>query len=372
MKPEGTRDYLPPEAEVRASFRERLEALFSRWGYRPVELSALEPYDATHPNADRAFKLVDKTGEVLMLRSEFTTALARVLLPRASEGPFRLRYAGKLWLREAAAEPGRLREFTQVGVELVGISSPAADAELVELAWEALVAVGLEAAVIEIGLPALVRDLLEATGLPADVAERLRRAVDRKAVPELAEALSAFGVEGKLREAILALPDLYGGREVLQEAKRHALSDRARLDLEWLEAVASALPPALPLMFDLGMARRYDYYSGLTFRAYTPDFGLPLLGGGRYDGALLPMAAGFAVGLERVLEAAKAPPSRRGVEVVAADVDLARRLRAEGRVVELAHTDDRAALLALAKRRGARYLAVEGKLVEVTSCRDTN
>ena len=365
MRPEGTRTYLGAEAREREELVSRLLALFDRWGYEPVELPALEPFDPAHPHAERAFKLVDKGGDVLMLRSDFTTSLARTLSGGSRRGgPLRLRYAGKLWLREAASEPGRLREFTQVGVELVGVSSPAADAELLTLAWEALEAAGVEEAVLELGLPSFVRDILEAARLPSRETERLRRAVDKKAVPELSELLDQYQVAGRVREAILALPDLYGGREVLAEARRHALSERAKLDLDWLEAVLGALPPGIRLLFDLGMARRYDYYSGLTFRAFSPAHGFPLLGGGRYDGAMLPFAAGFALGLERLLGASggKSPDRER---YLTKDPAAARRLRAEGKVVVMGHAEGEDALLAEARAVGARYLVIGERVLEV-------
>ena len=365
MRPEGTRTYLGPEARAREALLSRLLALFAAWGYEPVELSALEPFDPAHPNAESAFKLVDKTGDVLMLRSEFTTALMRALAEEgALSGVARYRYAGPLWLREAPAELGRLREFTQVGVELVGLSSPAADAELLSLAWEALEVAGVRDAVLELGLPSFVRDLLEAARLDPEATERLRRAVDKKAVPELTELLDAYGVKGRVREAILALPDLYGGREVLAEARRHALSERAKLDLDWLEETLDRLPAGVELLFDLGMARRFDYYSGLTFRAFSPAHGFPLLGGGRYDGARVPFAAGFALGLERLIEAGGQVPEAPA-RYLAASPEVARRLRAEGKVAILGHGTDEEALLAEARQVGARYVAFEDRVLEV-------
>ena len=109
MIPEGTRYFLPPEARIRRELVERLSQLLYGWGYEFVELPALEAYDPAHTLADQAFKLVDKTGEVLMLRSEFTTAVAGLLKAYPQEGPTRLQYAGSLWLREKDAELGRFR-----------------------------------------------------------------------------------------------------------------------------------------------------------------------------------------------------------------------------------------------------------------------
>ncbi|WP_027876847.1 ATP phosphoribosyltransferase regulatory subunit [Meiothermus cerbereus] len=367
MIPEGTRYFLPPEARLRRELQERLVNLLYGWGYEPVELPALEFYDPQHTLAERAFKLVDKSGEVLALRSEFTTAVAGLLKSNGrlvSGQPVRLQYAGTLWLREANAELGRSREFSQVGAELVGVSSPQSDAEVLELAWACLQLVGFAEAKIEVGLPALVRDLLDATGLPGDQKERLRQAIHRKNSPELEALLMGYQVHPSLQKALLALPDLYGGREVLEEARRLPLSGKAQADLDWLEAVL-ALLPEVPLLLDLGRARLLGFYTGLNFQAYTPDFGLPLLGGGRYDGALLPYAAGFALGLERVMEALRLPLSETPPEVLALDRALARELRAQGKRVELAWTHHLRELKEYALEKGIRWLAVDGRLEEV-------
>lgn len=369
MIPEGTRYFLPPEARLRHELQERLAGLLYAWGYEPVELPALELYDPQHPLAERAFKLVDKTGEVLALRSEFTTAVARLL--RSNGGmtpgqPVRMQYAGTLWLREANAELGRSREFSQVGAELVGVSSPQADAEVLELAWEALQLIGFPEAKIEVGLPALVRDLLDTTGLPDGKKERLRQAIHRKNSPELESLLKDYLIHPSLQKALLALPDLYGGREVLEEARRLPLSGKAQADLDWLEAVLNLLPE-VPLLLDLGRARLLTFYTGLNFQAYTPDFGLPLLGGGRYDGAMLPYAAGFALGLERVMEALRPPLFLTPPEVLALDRALARKLRREGKRVELAWTYNLTDLREYALEKGIRWLARDGKLEEVRS-----
>jgi ATP phosphoribosyltransferase regulatory subunit len=364
MIPEGTRYFLPPEARLRRELQERLAGLLYGWGYEPVELPSLEVYDPQHALAERAFKLVDKTGEVLALRSEFTTAVAGLL---RSNGrlvigqPVRLQYAGNLWLREANAELGRSREFSQVGAELVGVSSPQADAEVLELAWEALRLIGFPEAKIEVGLPALVRDLLDSTGLSDAQKELLRQAIHRKNSPQLSFLLKDYQVHPGLQQAIQALPDLYGGREVLKEVRKLPLSDKAQADLDWLEAVL-ALLPEVPLLLDLGRARLLTFYTGLNFQAYTPDFGLPLLGGGRYDGALLPFAAGFALGLERVMEALRLPLSEPPPEVLALDRALARKLRVEGKRVELAWTHNLRDLREYALEKGIGWLAVDGRL----------
>ncbi|MFD3004541.1 ATP phosphoribosyltransferase regulatory subunit [Thermus tengchongensis] len=358
MIPEGTRFLLPPEARLKAELMGRLRELFLRHGYEPVELPALESYDPLHPLAERAFKLVDKTGEVLALRSEFTTLLAKLLRPHLGEGVHRFQYAGALWLREADAELGRFREYTQVGLELIGATGPLADAEVLHLAFAALEALGLEG-VVEVGLPSLVGEVLKASGLPEEEQKKAQQAIHRKNLPELEDLLGRHPVPEEARKTLLALPDLYGEREVLEEAKRLPLPKRARKALEDLERTLELLER--PVLLDLGMARRYEYYSGIFFRAYTPGFGLPLLGGGRYDGALLPRAAGFAIGVERALEALKPPRVDVSPEVLALDLKALRRFAGERRV-ELFHGEDP---VAYAKARGIPYLAQGERIFRV-------
>lgn len=367
MIPEGTRYYLPPEAKVRRELTERLSQLLYSWGYEPIELPALELYDPSHILGDQAFKLVDKSGEVLMLRSEFTTGAAALLQAHALStpgNPVRVQYAGPLWLREKDAELGRSREFTQIGAELIGVSSPQADAEILAMCWDILQTLGFVGAKLEVGLPALVRDLLDATGLDETQKEHLRRAIHHKNSPELDDLLGQYKVHPNLHAAVLALPDLYGGPEVLEEARRLPLSTRAQADLDWLQATLGLIPE-LPILLDLGRARRLGFYTGLNFQAYTPDFGLPILGGGRYDGALLPYAAGFALSLERVMEALRLPTQTTPPEVLALDHVLAQKLRAEGKRVEMAWTNNLKDLREYALGRGIKGLAVDGRLEEV-------
>ena len=350
MIPEGTRFLLPPEARLKAEVVARLRDLFLRHGYEPVELPALELYDPDHPLAERAFKLVDKTGEVLALRSEFTTLLAKLLRAHLGEGVHRFQYAGALWLREADAELGRLREYTQVGLELLGATGPLADAEVLELAFAALEALGVQGEV-EVGLPSLVGEVLKASGLPEPLQRRAQQAIHRKNLPELKGLLAQHPVPKEAQKALLALPDLYGEREVLEEARGLPLPPKAQEALAQLERTLDLLER--PVLLDLGMARRYEYYSGIFFRAYTPGFGLPLLGGGRYDGALFPKAAGFALGVERLLEALKPPKEEAAPEVLALDLPAFRRFARERRT-ELFHGEDP---VAYARRRGIPFLA---------------
>src|SRR5690606_21196787 len=314
--PEGVRFLAPEEAAARAEAVARLRALYREWGYARVEVPALERLEPDHPRASKAFKLVDVGGSVLALRSDFTPALARLVkaaypaVAAGEERPLRLSYDGLVW-HAIDPELARGREFTQVGIELIGVSSARADAELIHLARESVRALGLTPRV-EVGNPAYVTALFDAAGVPEGAREGLADASDRKDQSEVLALVAARGLRGAAADAIVAVPDLYGGPEVIDEAMARVPTAAAGRALERLAGVLEEFEDPSDLMLDLGMARRLSYYTGVTFRAYTFDFGQPLLGGGRYDGALLPRAAGFALGLGRVLAAVEAAREQRG------------------------------------------------------------
>jgi ATP phosphoribosyltransferase regulatory subunit len=373
--PDGTRYSLPPEWEWREQLRETLENLFHAWGYEAVQTPALEVHDANHPLSEKSFKLIDRDGTVLALRGEFTTAISQLVRSSFPNGPWplRLRYSGNLWIRTRDAEIGRAREYSQVGFELLGVSTAKADAEVVTLALEGLRAVGLENAAVELRHPGFVRAVLETTGLTGETLESVRHAIDRKDAPGLRALLEPLNVPEQTRAAVTALIDLYGGPDVLIEARKFAINDAALMALDRLEEVVHELElsglPADRFLFDLGLPRRYTYYTGVTFQAYTPDFGQPLVGGGRYDGApandptarAIP-AAGLAFGLERIMTALGGPPAIQAPDAIALDAKTAREMRVKGWRVEHAWTSDRTELEAYARARGIKHLLRDGQI----------
>ena len=355
--PQGTRDVLPPEWAWREHLRGRVAAQFSSWGYQGVELPALELQNPQHPQDSRAFKLIDSGGEVLTLRSEFTTAVQRLVRLRFPGGPFplRLQYGGRLWLRSQASELGRLREFTQLGVELIGVSTPQADAELLALSLSTLETVGVRAQ-LEVGHPGFLDALLEDAGLPEPLKWQLHDVLDRKSGPDLSALLTSARLGGELERTLNMVNELYGGPEVLEQARRLPLGTRAAAALTHLEQVAELFGSG-KLLFDLGMSRRYLYYSGFTFRAYAEGSPRQILGGGRYDsqdgvaqGGL--SGAGFALGLERLTEVAARHLPPEPEVVLALDTAGAEHARSLGLIAEGRWTDDAGELVRYAALRG--------------------
>lgn len=345
-----------------------LRDLYATWGYERVEVPALERFDGSHPRSAQSFKLVDRDGSVLSLRTDFTPALAqlvRVAYPAVAGGArraLRLSYDGVVW-HAIDPELARAREFTQVGIELIGVSNARADAEIIHLARESVRAVGLTPRV-EVGNPAFVSALFDAAEVPPRSRGALADAIDRKDVSDVTGLVAALGLRGRPADAIVTIPDLYGDTGVIEAARSLAPSPAAAQAVDRLEGVVAEFEDPSELMLDLGMARRLSYYTGVTFRAYTFDFGQPLLGGGRYDGALLPSAAGFSLGLERLLAAVNgaAATATAGPLIVSLDDAAARSLRRAGFRVIRALSDDEAAAEREARESGASYLVTAAGL----------
>ncbi len=280
--------------------------------------------------------------------------MQRLVRLRFPGGPFplRLQYGGRLWLRSQASELGRLREFTQLGVELIGVATPQADAELLSLSLSTLEAVGVRAQ-LEVGHPGFLDALLDDAGLPEGLRLRLHDVLDRKSGPDLSALIRTSGLGSELEATLNAVNELYGGPEVLQDARRLNLGTRAAAALAHLERVAELFGRER-LLFDLGMSRRYQYYSGFTFRAYAEGSPRQILGGGRYDAEDGLAGAGFALGLERLTEvAARHLPSEPEV-VLALDTAGAEHARTLGLIAEGCWTDDHTELSRYAAMRGIR------------------
>jgi len=329
--PSGTRDLLPREtAQLRAAAGGILREA-ARWGYREITTPSLEYLDVLVRGegaeaGDRLFKLIDRGGELLALRPEMTTPVARLVATRlrGEPPPFRLSYAGQVF-RGREAGSGRLREFAQVGCELVGSGTLEADAEIVALAVESLAAAGVAQFSMSLGHVGVLRGMLAGLALPEDDAAAVRTLLYQKDFVGIRGVLDRAHAPAGVVDALLALPTLRGP-DALAEARRLVATPEGQVVLGDLEEVAGMLRAygvGDAVTLDLSIIRDFDYYTGIVFEAHTTALGVPLLGGGRYDrlleqfGASYP-ATGFAVRLDRLLAASPAADDRWAPDVALA------------------------------------------------------
>ncbi len=303
--PPGTRDVLPEEMRELRAIGDRMRACFERAGYGEVHTPALEYEDVLRRGEERAagarYRTFDENGAVLALRSDMTIPIARVVATRYAEAepPLRFSYLARAW-RATDRGVGEPREFLQGGLELIGVPGAEGEAEVVALAIAALDEVGLRRHRVGVGDGALYRSLLTSFGVPEDAHLPMLESLSRRDLVDLEGQVGALGLAAAERDLLVALPQLRGGREVLDRA------DTAGLDgLRALHDLLAERGVAERVIFDLGLVRELGYYTGSVFEVYDPAVGFTLGGGGRYDeligrfGRDLP-ACGLALDVQRV------------------------------------------------------------------------
>lgn len=289
LLPEYIQDMLPEEAWRIEGMRAGVLELLRRAGYQLVAPPLLEYAEALlindgHDMDLRSFKLVDQlSGRTLALRADITPQVARIdahLLNR--QGVARLCYAGSV-LHTQPSGLMRTREPLQIGAELYGHAGIESDLEVQRLMLQALALLGIEGVHLDLGHVAVFRALVRGAGIDTALELSLFNALQRKDVPVLRELVGGLPVA--TQQALLALPQLYGGAEVLQHA-RAVLPDDAeiRAALDQMQQAAEQLQPmAGSIGIDLAELRGYHYHSGMVFAAYHAGSHDAIALGGRYD-----------------------------------------------------------------------------------------
>lgn len=315
LLPEYIADALPPEAARIETLRRTLLDHFRGRGFEYVMPPLLEYLESLLTGAGqdlnlRTFKLVDQlSGRTMGVRADMTPQAARIdahLLNH--QGVTRLCYCGNV-LHTLPANVSAGREQVQVGAELYGYAGVEGDLEIVRLMATAFERIKLPLARIDLGHVGIFRALVEAAGLPAEAEAELLGLLRDKDVPGLAEV--TVDLPSPYREALLSLPTLYGGPEVLEKAVA-ALPGLPQVTaaLEQLRHLISSAPE-LPFSIDLADLRGYHYHNGIVFAAYCPGYPAAIALGGRYDGAGKAFgrarpATGFSMDLREVAQLAPA------------------------------------------------------------------
>jgi len=290
LLPEYIQDMLPDEAWHIEDMRTRVLELLRRSGYQLVAPPLLEYAEAllindSHDMDLRSFKLVDQlSGRTLALRADITPQVARIdahLLNR--QGIVRLCYAGSV-LHTQPAGLMRTREPLQIGAELYGHAGLESDLEVQRLMLQSLKLLGIDGVHLDLGHVAVFRALVRQADLDEKVEVALFNALQSKDVPALNSLVA--GLPQDTRDALLALPQLYGSTDEVLRRARQLLPDVAeiRMALNELQTAAQELQPlAADIGIDLAELRGYHYHSGMVFAAYHAGSHDAIALGGRYD-----------------------------------------------------------------------------------------
>jgi ATP phosphoribosyltransferase regulatory subunit len=284
--PEYIEDILPAEAMRIEALRRKVLDLFFVNKYELVVPPLLEYMDSLltgtgHDLELRTFKVVDQlSGRMMGLRADITPQVARIdahLLNR--KGVTRLCYCGSV-LHTRPAGPAATREPIQIGAEMFGEPGIQGDLEVQRLLCEALALAGAKSVRLDIGHVAVFRSIVQAAKVNAEREVELFEALQMKDVPALRTLTKRL--DGKTRDALIMLPELYGGKEVLDCAEKALPAIPAlKKALGTLRALAKA--STVPASFDLAELRGYHYHSGVVFDAYCDGVSGPVARGGRYD-----------------------------------------------------------------------------------------
>ncbi|MCM1536578.1 MAG: ATP phosphoribosyltransferase regulatory subunit [Clostridium sp.] len=315
--PEGVRDIYGREYARKLWAENKIHERIACYGYEDIQTPTFEFFDVfskevgTTPSKE-LYKFFDKEGNTLVLRPDFTPSIARCAAKyfMDEEVPIRFSYMGNTFTNTSNLQ-GKLKEVTQMGAELIGEPSVEADAEMISLVIEALKNTGLTRFQVSIGHMEYFKGLCEEAGLDEETELALRACISGKNYFAAQELLNERKVAEPYHGILLKVADMFGSMDSLSDAKKLVKNKRSLAAIERLETLYEVL--ALYgvqeyVSFDLGMLSKYNYYTGVIFKAYTYGVGNAVVKGGRYDNLLRQFgkdapAIGFTVVVDDIMEA---------------------------------------------------------------------
>jgi ATP phosphoribosyltransferase regulatory subunit len=372
LLPAGVRDILPPDAGIEAATVDRLMAVLGSHGYDRVKPPLVE-YEASllggpgQAMAQDTFRMMDPVSHRMIgVRADMTLQIARIATARLVKAPrpLRLSYAGQV-LRVRGSQLRPERQVGQVGAELIGSDAPAADAEVVVLASEALAAIGVGGLSVDLTLPPLVPVLLKALGVSESDALKLRPALDHKDSVAIESAGGAVGV------LLAGLMDAAGPADrAIERLGALELPAEAQAEVAGLTEIVQRIraeAPDLTLTIDPIENRGFEYHTGLSFTIFARGVRGELGRGGRYRAGVPSneeASTGFTLYTDTVLRAV--PPSAAPKRIylpLGTDRSAGARLRAEGWITVAALGPGEA--YETARHLGCTHLFDQGDVLEI-------
>lgn len=344
--PKGTRDFLPPQVRKREKVISLIKSVFERYGYEPLETPAIENLEVLsgkygEEGEQLIFKILKRGEELksvvgnllgkqlnrfdysaladLGLRYDLTVPLSRVIATYQNEIklPFKRYQIQPVW-RADRPQKGRYREFYQCDVDIVGTNSMLADAEIVQITYEILGALGFEQFKIRLNHRKILSGIVEYSGAEKDKAGDVILTLDkfdRIGKEDVKAELKTREIPQKVITKLLPLLEIRGENQVILREVEKLLAQSSvgtqgvKETREWLDCLSIMGIPEEKISLDLYLARGLEYYTGPIFESVVekPKIG-SLTGGGRYDrligmflGRDIP-ATGTTIGIERIID----------------------------------------------------------------------
>lgn len=317
--PEGTRDLILDDCIIKRSLEKDIDKIFESWGYKEVITPTLEFYETFNYNSqslreEDMYKFFDNRGRILVLRPDMTIPISRIIETKLkdTELPIKLRYTSNVF-RVHESLGGKRNEYTDCGVEFVGLNAEKSDLEILVLALEALKKLGLKDFKLEIGNIGFFNGAFKNLEIDEEFKEVIAQFIENKNLKNLEDYLDSIEIKDEYKAFFNKLPWMFGDKEILNEAKKLAFNDEIKENLNYLENIyyeLELLGYGENVTFDLGMVPRLNYYTGIIFRGYGDGLGKTVLRGGRYDNLIeisknkIP-AVGFSIDIDSVIPSIK-------------------------------------------------------------------
>lgn len=360
--PDGVRDIYGDEEKRKLSVENIVKSIIYSYGYEDIQTPTFEYFDVfskeigTTPSRE-LYKFFDKDGDTLVLRPDFTPSIARCVSKYFSDekNPIRLTYSGNTFINNHSLQ-GKLKEVTQIGCELMNDDSIAADAEMIHLVIDTLKASGLTKFLLVVGQMDYFKGLCEEAGINEEDERELRELISSKNFFRAGEMINSLNLDEDRKNLLLKTGELFGDISVIEGLKPSIKNQRSLAALDRLTKIYEILKAygdESYVSFDLGILSKYNYYTGIIFKAYTYGIGDVLVKGGRYDRLLESFgnpkpAIGFMVVIDDLLLALR----EQGISVKTREAAIslyyndsnlcekikeASEMRKEGKAVKLIH-----------------------------------
>ena len=289
--PDGFTDQLPEVCAFKREAEGKLRGIFTGNGYLEIETPGVE-YSDIYISTDlvpqeELYKFCDQKGRLLCARYDGTVPAVRFAanLYKDEPLPLRLCYIENMY-RFNQMGGGKQSGFTQAGVEFMGAAGAEADSEVIALAIESALAIGIKDLQVSIGQVRFFEGLSKQFGFTDEIKERVRNAINQKDSVTLERTAKDLGLSASDAEMLMMLIECQGGYDVIEQFRSRVDSECAIEALDNLKAVLDIMDEYGYLKYitvDLGLIGSEDYYTGIIFKGYTYEVGFPIIGGGRYD-----------------------------------------------------------------------------------------
>lgn len=355
--PEGTRDLILEDCATKKKLQRDIESILDKWGYDEIVTPTIEFYQTFNTGFENleeedVYKFIDSNGKILVLRPDMTIPIARVVATKFKnvEETIRLRYSADVF-RVHESLGGKKNEYTDCGVELIGLNAEESDLEILVTALDTLKLIKNTDYNLEIGNIDFFNSAIKRARFTEEQVATLAGLIERKSIKELEDYIDGLDTVKECKEFLKQLPLLFGDRQILEKAKEYAFNLELKYSIEYLEKIADALEELGykdQITFDLGMVPRLDYYTGIIFKGYADGVGTTVLSGGRYDNLIAKFgndvpAIGFSINLDsmvNIMKESQADTEYKYIVYYGKEYELqvikkAMQLREEGRTVEL-------------------------------------